>query len=197
MDEQVYEYACHEANYGLEGVMSGARAQEREARRSRHSNSDGKHSDEDDWPSPSSACRCARVALPRRRLRRRQRFRQQPKVWSVPRTPDGKPDLQGNWTNETLTPLERPTWHDRSSCRTPRPRGSKRDWPTGASGLPQPSDPNRPAPPQGGDGSTGAAGNVGGYNNFWLAPGERVARIRRRSAQLAHRRSARLAACRR
>ena len=30
-DEQVYEYACHEANYGLEGVLSGARAQEREA----------------------------------------------------------------------------------------------------------------------------------------------------------------------
>jgi hypothetical protein len=31
--EQVYEYACHEANYGLEGVLSGARAQEREAAR--------------------------------------------------------------------------------------------------------------------------------------------------------------------
>jgi hypothetical protein len=29
--ELVYEYACHEANYGLEGVLSGARAQEREA----------------------------------------------------------------------------------------------------------------------------------------------------------------------
>ena len=28
--------------------------------------------------------------------------------WVVPRTPDGHPDLQGNWTNETLTPLERP-----------------------------------------------------------------------------------------
>ena len=27
---------------------------------------------------------------------------------SVPRTPDGKPDLQGVWTNATLTPLERP-----------------------------------------------------------------------------------------
>ena len=26
--EMVYEYACHEGNYGLEGVMSGARAQE-------------------------------------------------------------------------------------------------------------------------------------------------------------------------
>ena len=25
----------------------------------------------------------------------------------VPRTPDGHPDLQGNWTNETITPLQR------------------------------------------------------------------------------------------
>jgi len=28
--------------------------------------------------------------------------------WTVPRTPDGKPDLQGVWTNATVTPLERP-----------------------------------------------------------------------------------------
>ena len=28
-------------------------------------------------------------------------------AWVVPRTPDGHPDLQGNWTNETLTPLQR------------------------------------------------------------------------------------------
>ena len=27
--------------------------------------------------------------------------------WKAPRTPDGKPDLQGNWTNATLTQLER------------------------------------------------------------------------------------------
>ena len=30
------------------------------------------------------------------------------KKWSKPRTPDGHPDLQGLWTNVTLTPLERP-----------------------------------------------------------------------------------------
>jgi len=30
------------------------------------------------------------------------------KTWSVPRTPDGQPDLQGVWTNATVTPLERP-----------------------------------------------------------------------------------------
>src|SRR6202795_1592598 len=30
------------------------------------------------------------------------------KQWTAPRTPDGKPDLQGVWTNATITPLERP-----------------------------------------------------------------------------------------
>ena len=28
---------------------------------------------------------------------------------TIPRTIDGHPDLQGFWTNDTLTPLERPT----------------------------------------------------------------------------------------
>jgi len=30
-DERLYEYACHEGNYGLEGVLRGARAQEKRA----------------------------------------------------------------------------------------------------------------------------------------------------------------------
>ena len=30
------------------------------------------------------------------------------KTWTVPRTPDGQPDLQGYWTNPNYTPLERP-----------------------------------------------------------------------------------------
>ena len=30
------------------------------------------------------------------------------KPWTVPKTPDGVPDLQGYWTNNSYTPLERP-----------------------------------------------------------------------------------------
>src|ERR1700751_2318688 len=30
------------------------------------------------------------------------------KKWTAPRTPDGQPDLQGIWTNPTITPFERP-----------------------------------------------------------------------------------------
>jgi hypothetical protein len=29
-------------------------------------------------------------------------------VWKLPRTPDGHPDFQGSWANNTATPLERP-----------------------------------------------------------------------------------------
>jgi len=30
------------------------------------------------------------------------------KPWTAPKTPDGQPDLQGYWTNNSYTPLERP-----------------------------------------------------------------------------------------
>ena len=38
-----------------------------------------------------------------------QRAASTAKTWTVPRTQDGHPDLQGIWTNATLTPLERPS----------------------------------------------------------------------------------------
>jgi len=33
----------------------------------------------------------------------------QTKTWTAPRTPDGQPDLQGVWSNPTITPFERPS----------------------------------------------------------------------------------------
>ncbi len=85
------------------------------------------------------------------------------------------PDLSGTWTNATITPLERPqgvtdlVLSEAAAAQMEQAVIARRDK------LNEPSDPDRPAPPQGGDGSTGAAGNVGGYNNFWLDPGDHVA----------------------
>ena len=31
-----------------------------------------------------------------------------PRTWTMPRTPDGKPDLHGYWTSMSFTPMERP-----------------------------------------------------------------------------------------
>jgi hypothetical protein len=95
-------------------------------------------------------------------------------AWTTPRTPEGTPDLQGNWTNATITPLERPP--GQPAALTPDIVAKmEKGVQDRIERLAAPSDPNRPAPPQGGDGSTGAAGNVGGYNNFWIDAGERVA----------------------
>jgi hypothetical protein len=91
----------------------------------------------------------------------------------VPRTADGKPVLDGFWNAATITPLERPAGTGavltkEQAEQAERAVASRRER------LSQPSDPTRSAPPVGGDGSTGAAGNVGGYNNFWVDPGENV-----------------------
>jgi hypothetical protein len=38
-----------------------------------------------------------------------------PAGWTVPRTPDGRPDLQGVWGNNSVTPMTRPRqWKDKS-----------------------------------------------------------------------------------
>ena len=94
--------------------------------------------------------------------------------WTTPRTADGQPDLQGNWTNATITPIDRPQGAPPVYTEQ-QVRRMEKGYADRVERLAQPSDPNRTAPPQGGDGSTGAAGNVGGYNNFWIDPGDRVA----------------------
>ena len=113
------------------------------------------------------------------------------KPWVVPRTADGKPDLQGNWTNETQTPLERmgaqgTTLTDAQATAIEQRAQLVEEI------RDQPSDPNRAAPPKGGGSggfsapgqksfieiiSEAAGGAVGGYNGFWLDPGLNVIRI--------------------
>jgi hypothetical protein len=88
----------------------------------------------------------------------------------IPRTPDGKPDLQGIYDLAMLTPLERPAGlpavlTDEEAAKLERQVAAA------VRAGSQPIDGNRSAPPKGGDGSVGPAGNVGGYNSFWLDRG--------------------------
>jgi hypothetical protein len=58
------------------------------------------------WPTIITcvAC-CAVLGVAERQSAALAESRQQ---WRAPRTPDGRPDLQGIWTNTTATPLQRP-----------------------------------------------------------------------------------------
>ena len=90
----------------------------------------------------------------------------------IPRTADGKPDLSGYFDTATITPLERPEDADAFLTEEAAAERAARTAESLAAGSAN-QDPNREAPPVGGDGSRGAAGNVGGYDSFWVDPGER------------------------
>ena len=87
----------------------------------------------------------------------------------IPRTASGRPDLSGTYDSATLTPLDRPEQYgdqlvlSDEEAAAIETQAFNRDREQN-----QASDPNREAPPAGGDGSPGAAGNVGGYNTFWV-----------------------------
>ena len=93
----------------------------------------------------------------------------------IPRTASGRPDLSGTFDAATLTPLMRPAKFGDNLYLTEEEANKlaqEEQVRTEESSLA--SDPNREAPPQGGDGSPGPAGNVGGYNNFWIDRGTDV-----------------------
>ena len=86
-----------------------------------------------------------------------------------------KPDLSGTYDVATLTPLRRAAHFGNNLFLTQEEAGqlAARDYARLEEDS-RVSDPNRQAPPEGGDGSPGAAGNVGGYNAFWIDNGDRA-----------------------
>ena len=102
----------------------------------------------------------------------------------IPRTSDGRPDLSGTYDIATLTPLQRP---DALGDKLVLTEEEAAEFAAGAGSLERifnipdernvESAPPREAPPVGGDGSSGAAGNVGGYNSFWMDPGNAMFQI--------------------
>lgn len=92
--------------------------------------------------------------------------------WQVPRTSDGQPDLSGTYDTATLTPLQRPRQLGNKRFLTAEEAQALADEErTLAETLGSDSDPERHAPPSGGDGSPGPYGNVGGYNFVWIDRG--------------------------
>ena len=46
-------------------------------------------------------------------------------AWTAPRTPDGQPDLEGVWTNASITPFERGTYFAYSGIAVPEPAADR------------------------------------------------------------------------
>ena len=82
-------------------------------------------------------------------------------TWTVPRTPDGQPDLQGIWTNSTLTPFERPAAWAGKEFLTEKEAADYEER------VIKDNDRDR----RGGTAETDVAG---AYNNFWFERGTKV-----------------------
>lgn len=94
------------------------------------------------------------------------------KTWIMPRTADGHPDLQGIWTNATLTPLQRPEEFAGKATISDAEATvyEKHDLTTNDI-----DNPEAPLLARAGSGSGPTA--VGGYNNLFIDRGSELARV--------------------
>lgn len=88
----------------------------------------------------------------------------------IPRTPDGKPDFQGVWTNSSLTRLERVPEYKTLVLSPDEAKG----WETEAARIA--AKDNAPTAADVGAPKTGE--DPEGYNYFWIDPGTRVGKVK-------------------
>jgi len=92
------------------------------------------------------------------------RPQQKTKTWTPPKTADGQPDLQGIWTNATITPFERPVELGTKALLTEKEAAEAEAKAAGT---------RVDAPPKPGD--------VGTYNQAWFDSGTKVVSTRQTS----------------
>jgi hypothetical protein len=104
-----------------------------------------------------------------------------PKVadgYKVPRTADGHPDFQGNWTNASLTSLERPAkFGDRSVMTVEEAAEIEGTAAKHVEENAKPTDPTLGIQDLPKDCGYGFSGTNCGYNNFWVDRGSQVTRV--------------------
>lgn len=104
-----------------------------------------------------------------------------PALAQVPKTPSGHPDLNGIWTNASLTPLTRGAGV--KSLVVDEAEAKKIADKTAIAGIPADdpdfnknarySDPNKGAPPKG-----GSDFGLKGYDSFWVTPGTMLGKVK-------------------
>ena len=110
----------------------------------------------------------AQLAGQNRSSRAKPSLKAKAKSWTIPLTVDGHPDLQGTWTNATLTPMERPAeFAGKATVSDEEARAyEKKDLET--------NDIDKPDAPLL---ARAGSAETGGYNNLFIDRGSELARV--------------------
>ena len=87
---------------------------------------------------------------------------------AIPRTPDGRPDLQGTWTNATLTPMERPSEFAGKATLTDLEAHAYEKKDLEVNNIDNPEAPLL---------ARAGSAETGGYNNLFIDRGSELARV--------------------
>ena len=98
--------------------------------------------------------------------------------WRAPRTADGHPDLQGSWTNATITKFERPEEYGERLVLTEQEANALEHAEASFNATADaPTDPKTKVEDLPASCGRGFSGANCGYNNFWVDPGTKVISI--------------------